>query len=411
MRLPIFILAVLVVIAAMALSTTPHSAKTLDDPPPMQVFLGAVNFVPPSVTNVQSPTAGPTSQLTISVATTETVPDAGIVVNFSLAELSNTGITYSKGTNRSAVLQGGGLSTTIEVQFTVSNQNTGTGSVAYQVALDSLSNVPQGFDVKINPTTPKSATLTVSAAPTPTPTPPPSPTPTPAPTPDCGPVHVYNPITLDCDCANGASAADCEAGAEVWCEKKCRCTASQAACNARSPIIVDITGNGFHLTDAANGVNFDLNANGVPERIAWTAAGSDNAFLVLDRNGNGLIDNGTELFGDITPQPPSSEPNGFLALAEFDKPENGGNDDRVIDRHDAVFTKLRLWRDDNHNGFSEPNELHTLDELGLKKIYLDYKESRRTDQYGNQFRYRSKVKDKHDAQLGRWAWDVFLVSY
>lgn len=245
---------------------------------------------------------------------------------------------------------------------------------------------------------------------TPTPTPTPTPSPTPANQDECESINwFWNPFADSCQSDPPPSCEllpeVCENG--IWSFQWCGCIPYN------TPILVDVAGDGFALTSSAVGVSFNLNNVGGNERLAWTSPSDDDGWLVLDRNGNGMIENGTELFGDVTPQPKppaGSNRNGFRALAEYDKPGHGGNGDGEITQTDAIFSRLGLWQDTNHDGVFESHELRTLSAAGISSLELDYREYKKTDVYGNAFRYRAKVKNVQGQQLGRWAWDVILVK-
>jgi len=175
-----------------------------------------------------------------------------------------------------------------------------------------------------------------------------------------------------------------------------------------SPILLDIDSNGLSLTGAMDPVSFDINADGVQELLSWTRADSNDVFLFLDRNGNGIVDDGSELFGDSSPQPPSLAPNGFDALAVFDNASDGGDEDGWITARDAIFGSLELWNDRSHDGESQASEIGLLSETEVIGISLHYVESAKHDPHGNVERWRSLVEFSWGKRMA--AVDVIFVA-
>lgn len=199
------------------------------------------------------------------------------------------------------------------------------------------------------------------------------------------------------------------------CQQPCYTTCVGGNCpalNGGSPIILDLEGDGFRLSGPDDPVYFDLLTDGVPVWTAWTARGSATGFLALDLNGNGKVDDAGELFGNHTRLMNGAfAQNGYEALAQYDEPVNGGNGNGIIDPGDAVFARLLIWTDWNHNGKTDPGELLTLSEAGVVAIDLAYHLGHRQDQYGNVFRYRGRAlrstqhADTHEVKT----YDVFFV--
>jgi hypothetical protein len=176
-----------------------------------------------------------------------------------------------------------------------------------------------------------------------------------------------------------------------------------------SPILINVQSNTAqdHLTSATDGVMFDLTADGHKEQVAWTRPDSPVGFLALDRNRNGVIDDGSELFGNFTWRSDGTQgPNGFEALKDLD-----ANHDGVIDGSDPVFQQLVLWFDRNHNGYSESSELLPLGQAGIETIGTAYFESPRKDRYGNWYRFAGRATlDRAGHGVDRRIFDVFLTT-
>ena len=151
-------------------------------------------------------------------------------------------------------------------------------------------------------------------------------------------------------------------GADLEQVNKDNTTAKKAVAD---PLILDLDGDGFNIEKKKAGAYFDLNCNGFAERINWTRS---DAILTLDKNSNGKIDDGSEVFGDYHLLADGTRAkNGFEALAQYDT-----NKDGVIDAKDEVFNSLKLWMDADGDGVSAYGELKSLADMGIKAIHLNY---------------------------------------
>jgi hypothetical protein len=159
---------------------------------------------------------------------------------------------------------------------------------------------------------------------------------------------------------------------------------------------------GLRLSSVEAGVYFDISARGVRGLVAWPVDGT-SAFLALDRNANGRIDDGSELFGNSTRLMSGAwASHGYEALREFDS-----NGDGRITATDPIYWYLLLWSDAQRNGTCAATELITVESAGITEISLDARESRRHDEWGNEFRFRSLVRALTPPNV-RYSYDVFL---
>ena len=202
-----------------------------------------------------------------------------------------------------------------------------------------------------------------------------------------------------------AAESDCLNNGGSWDSDFCECHYWW-----QDPLLIALDGHHIRLTGVAGGVPSDVDGDGVLDRVAWTVSGAQVGFLVLDRNGNGVIDSLGELFGRAVSgrRQPEGLANSFADLAAFDRAENGGNGDRAISAADAVFTQLRLWVDADHDGVSQPAELVTLPQAGIASIDLTAQPVGRRDRFGNYFRARAVVHFTDGLQTT--VWDVFLAA-
>ncbi|MFK7826212.1 MAG: hypothetical protein AB8G05_18815 [Oligoflexales bacterium] len=175
-----------------------------------------------------------------------------------------------------------------------------------------------------------------------------------------------------------------------------------------SPIVLDFISKSdkVRTLQHAKGVNFDLDANGSAERTGWVD-GLDGAFLALDLNKNGKIDDGSELFGQSTILKNGQKAkHGYEALAHYD-----ANQDGKIDAKDPVFNDLVVWFDKNVDGVSQKHELYSLQDKDVSALSVGYTELAGNSGFdkGNLVKYKAKFFGPASCpETGCNSYDVFF---
>jgi hypothetical protein len=194
-----------------------------------------------------------------------------------------------------------------------------------------------------------------------------------------------------------------------------------------SPILIDTKGQGFHFTNPKEADGYvTFRFGGQLKKVSWPDWRYENGWLVL-ADKNGVVDDADDLFGnytahsnaDYTPFKNTTDPNGWLALAFYTQPSQGGNGSGVIDKRDAIWPKLRVWIPKHcHEKPNEPcvaldSELFKLDELGIHSISTVYTAVDQVDAIGNQCRFVALLNpDKGERQKShdnKVACDFFLA--
>jgi len=160
-------------------------------------------------------------------------------------------------------------------------------------------------------------------------------------------------------------------------------------CLYMCPLIVDLEGDGFKFSGPEGAVEFDMFVTGTPQKAQWVLPNQDDAFLAMDLNGNGIVDDGSEMFGNGTLMlmDGTRAMNGFVGLAQYDRLEYGGNDDGLITEADRIWQDLYLWLDSDADGVSQPFEMAPIGEFRVSGFNVIPREKYHYDKNDNWLRF------------------------